>query len=93
MSQPDPRSYVQRCLIGPPTVTPARRWLEVWQFLAHPEDVDDVVGGTCRVIGRQALRGCLIVVGRKRARHFGWERYARETLRVPEQIRERAQVQ
>jgi glycosyltransferase involved in cell wall biosynthesis len=54
--------------------------------LVNPESVDSIVDGIEQVVNDLALRRSLVESGRARSRDFTWERCARETLAVLEQV-------
>ncbi len=51
-------------------------------LLFDPRDVDDLALTIARVLSDETLREHLRIQSRARARHFSWERTARETLQV-----------
>jgi glycosyltransferase involved in cell wall biosynthesis len=54
--------------------------------LVDPESVDSIREGISQVLNDSALRRSLVEAGRARSRDFTWERCARETLAVLEQV-------
>lgn len=53
-------------------------------LLVDPEDQEEMTAGIRRLVTDEALRRRLVEAGRRRVRHFSWEKCARETLRVLE---------
>jgi glycosyltransferase involved in cell wall biosynthesis len=51
-------------------------------LLVNPEDTDELADAMVRVLDDQALRATLREKGFQRAKHFTWERAARQTLAV-----------
>jgi glycosyltransferase involved in cell wall biosynthesis len=58
-------------------------------LLIDPYNIDELVDAMERCIMDQKLRGELIEKGLRRVKHFSWERTARQTLRIYEEIFER----
>jgi glycosyltransferase involved in cell wall biosynthesis len=54
-------------------------------LLADPRDADALAAAIERALGDPDLRAALAARGRTRARHFSWQRCARETLAVYEE--------
>ena len=55
-------------------------------ILIDPEDIDALTRGMKNVLGNEDLRTELIAKGFRRAKEFSWEKTARETLRVYEEV-------
>ncbi len=56
-------------------------------ILIDPEDVDALVREMKNVLGSEDLRSELIAKGLRRAKEFSWEKTARETLKVYEEVK------
>jgi glycosyltransferase involved in cell wall biosynthesis len=54
--------------------------------LVDPEDVESIADGMRQVVTDQILRQQLIAAGRERAKDFSWEKCARETMTVLEEV-------
>jgi glycosyltransferase involved in cell wall biosynthesis len=54
--------------------------------LVDPEDVESIADGMHRVVTDQILRQQLIAAGRERIKDFSWEKCARETMAVLEEV-------
>jgi glycosyltransferase involved in cell wall biosynthesis len=50
--------------------------------LVHPYDVEGLADAMWRVLSDRDLRADLVAKGLARARHFSWEKAARQTLQV-----------
>ena len=55
-------------------------------LLVNPESVEEITAGMRRLLEDQPLRACLVSRGRERMRGMTWERCARATLTVLENI-------
>jgi glycosyltransferase involved in cell wall biosynthesis len=55
-------------------------------MLVNPESVESIAEGMRRVLDDRSLRAELVAGGRQRSAEFTWQRCARETLRVLEQV-------
>jgi glycosyltransferase involved in cell wall biosynthesis len=55
-------------------------------ILVNPEEVESIADGMRRVVSDQNLRQQLIRAGRERAKDFSWEKCARETMGVLEEV-------
>ena len=55
-------------------------------LLVNPESVEEIAAGMARLIEDEALRSRLTAAGRERMRDMTWDRSARQTLAVLEQI-------
>src|SRR5712692_6685016 len=55
-------------------------------YYVDPKDVDSVAEGMSRVLGDETLRKSLIARGVERAKLFSWEKTARKTLDVFEEV-------
>lgn len=55
-------------------------------LLVNPESVEEITAGMRRLLEDQPLRACLVSRGRERMREMTWERCARATLTVLENI-------
>jgi len=55
-------------------------------ILIDPEDIDALTRGMTDVLGSEHLRNEFIGKGLRRAKQFSWEKTARETLRVYEEV-------
>jgi len=51
-------------------------------LLVDPHDVESIASAIARLLADESLARSLAARGRARARHFTWERAARETLAV-----------
>jgi glycosyltransferase involved in cell wall biosynthesis len=54
--------------------------------LVNPDSVEDIAAGIRRILTDTELRACLTAAGRERAQSFTWERCARDTMRVLENL-------
>jgi glycosyltransferase involved in cell wall biosynthesis len=54
--------------------------------LVDPESVESIKAGICQVLDDSGKRAELVAAGKTRSAAFRWQRCARETLRILEQV-------